>query len=330
MTGLGPDYRSLFDTLSVPYAVLDRQFRYVALNQMVEEAVGRPRDEMLNKSLFELFPEIEERQAIMEAAFGAAFDGKPTSMTEVPYAIQIPGKPGQMREIWWTFHCHPIFEANGDIDYIGFHADNITREVEARALKDAIAAELQHRVKNTLALVQTVARQTARNYPDIDAFLDTFDDRIVSLAQTHALLTGTNWDGLTFDALVTEQFQAHRDLLGDRVILDGPALLLSSSEAQALSMAVHELITNAMKYGALSGNIGVLRIEWRILDDDGYAITWSETGLSNIEHPKHEGFGTAILTRILPAQIGGEVSRTFSADAHLYEIIVKKRKPAPS
>ncbi len=323
--GTRPNFEALFENLAVPYAVMDRDFRYVALNALVEEIVGRPRSELMGQSLFELFPEIEERQAIMEEAFNAAFDGKPTSMAELPYAIPIPGKPGAMRELWWTFHCHPIPEADGEINFIGFHAENITRDVRARELKDAIAAELQHRVKNTLSLVQTIARQTAPNYSDIDAFIETFDARIVSLGQTHALLTGTNWDGLTFEALLTTQLDAHADLFGTRISMDGPALLLSSSEAQAISMAIHELTTNAMKHGVLSGSKGQLRVEWNTLDDDGFEITWSETGLDDLEIPTREGFGTVILNRILPSQLNAKANHRFTTDSHSYKLIVPKR-----
>lgn len=323
--GAGPDFSILFDTLAVPYAVMDRDFRYVALNRLVEETVGRPSSELVGRSLFELFPEIEERQSVIEAAFKAAFAGKPTSMAEVPYSLSIPGKPDERREICWTFHCHPIPEADGSIKYIGFHAENITREVHARALKEAIAAELQHRVKNTLSLVQIIARQTVQSYSDVNAFIDTFDDRIVSLSQTHNLLTGTNWDGLTFEALLLAQLDAHRDLFGSRISFDGAALLLSSSEAQALSMAIHELSTNAMKYGALSRRTGHIEISWKLLNDDGYAITWSETGLEDMEIPTREGFGTVILNRILPAQIAGKANHRFTEDSHVYKIVVEKR-----
>jgi PAS domain S-box-containing protein len=326
MTATGPDFRTLFDTMAVPYAVMDRDFRYVALNTLVEDLVGRPRDEMVGKNLFELFPEIEERQAVIETAFTAAFDGTPTSMAEVPYSLAVPGKAGEKREIWWTFHCHPIPGRDGQVDFIGFHAENITRDVHARELKDSIAAELQHRVKNTLSLVQTIAHQTADSYDSVDAFIDTFDDRIVSLSQTHALLTGTNWDGLTFDALLNAQLASHANLFGDRIVMEGPALLLSSSEAQAFSMALHELTTNAMKHGALSGRDGNILIHWRLLDGDGYEVVWEETGLNDLEFPTREGFGTVILNRILPAQVGGNANHRFTPDSHVYKISVAKRR----
>ena len=323
--GERPDIDALFENLAVPYAIMDRDYRYVALNALVEEIVGRPRSEMVGRNLFELFPEIAERQAVMAEAFKAAFDGKLTSMTEVPYSIEVPGKPGEMREFWWTFHCHPIPEADGTIDFIGFHAEDITRAVKARALKDAIAAELQHRVKNTLSLVQIIARQTAPNYPTVDTFIETFDARIVSLGQTHALLTGTNWDGLTFETLLTTQLEAHSKLFEDRIKMNGPALLLSSSEAQAISMAIHELTTNAMKYGALSGPDGQVHIEWETLADDGFEICWTETGVANLSTPTREGFGTIILNRILPTQLNARASQRFTEDSHSYKLVAPNR-----
>lgn len=327
--GQGPDFRAFFDTVAVPYAIMDRDFRYVALNAVLEETVGRPKSEMLGRGLFELFPEIEERQAVVETAFTAAFEGRPTGMAEVPYSIPVPGKPGEKREIWWTFHCHPIPSANGRIDYIGFHAENVTREVRDRALKKAITEELHSRVRNTLSLVQTIARRTVQSYPDMDAFIEHFDDRIVSLAQTHSLMTGANWDGLTFEALLIAQLGAHRDLLGTRIHLDGPVLLLSSFEAQALSMAIHELLTNATEHGALSDRNGQISIAWTVLDGDGYTFMWQESGLADFEIPTSEGYGADILNRILPAQLVANANHRFTEDSHTYKIVVEqRRKPA--
>lgn len=324
--GEGPDFRAFFDSISVPYAIMDRDYRYVALNALLEETVGRPKSEMLGRGLFELFPEIDERQAVIEAAFKAAFEGRATGMSEVPYSIAVPGKPGEFREIWWTFHCHPIPSDNGKIKYIGFHAENVTREVRNRELKDAIANELHHRVKNTLSLVQTIARQTAHTYPDIETFIDNFDERIVSLAQTHNLLTGANWDGLTFEALLIAQLDAHRELFGNRIRMDGPALLLSSSEAQTLSMAIHELLTNATQYGALSARNGDLHLKWDVLVGDGYTFTWHESGLGDFVIPTNEGFGADILNRILPAQLNADANQRFTEDSHTYKIVVEERR----
>lgn len=325
MASGGPDFGALFEHLAVPYAVMDRDYRYVALNAQVEEIVGRPREELLGKSLFDLFPETQERQAIMAEAFASAFEGQQISLAEVPYAIPVPGKPGEMREHWWTFHCHAIPEADGTVNFIGFHAENISGEVKARALKDAISAELQHRIKNTLSLVQTIARQTAPADQETQTFIETFDARIVSLGQTHGLLTGTNWDGLTFEALLTTQLAAHSDLIGKKIDFKGPTLLLSSSEAQAISMAVHELITNATKYGALSGDNGHLSIEWSTFENDGFEIKWRETGLVDLETPTREGFGTTILDRILPAQLNAKANHRFTTDSHSYKIVVPNR-----
>jgi len=324
--GEGPDFRAFFESVAVPYAIMDRNYRYVALNSVLEETVGRPKSEMIGRGLFELFPEIEERQAVVEQAFKSAFDGIPTGMAEVPYSIPVPGRPGVKREIWWTFHCHPIRSPNGRIDYIGFHAENITREVQARALKDAILTELQQRVQNTLSLVQIIARQTAHSYPDIETFIDNFDERIVSLAQTHALLTGTNWDGLTFDALLVAQLDAYRSLFGNRIKMNGPVLLLSSSDAQSLSMAIHELLSNAIQYGALSNSEGQIRIEWKVLNDNGYSFEWHESGLGEFDIPTNEGFGADILNRILPAQLNADANHRFTEDSHSYKIVVEERR----
>ncbi len=322
----GPNFKALFDTLAVPYAVVDRALRYVDVNALVEEVVGKSRAELVGGCLLELFPENKERQSMMQAAFDTAFTGKPISMTEVPYALPIPGREGAMRELWWTFHLHPLPDLNGGIAHVGFHAENITAEVRARELNNTIAEELRQRVKDTLSLIQVIARQTAPGYRDTGAFIDSFDDRIVSLAKTHDMLTGNNWDGVSFSVLLGALLEAHAALFDRRIFAEGPPLNLSATEAQALSMAIHELTANATRHGALSDRGGEIRITWQALANDGYSIHWTESGMAARDVLDGEGFGSAILNRILPAKISGKANHRFTADSHAYSIVVDKRR----
>lgn len=326
MAEQAPDFKALFNALAVPYAIVNRKLQYVAVNDLVEEIVGRRRSDLIGECLLDLFPENPERQSMMLAAFDTAFSGTPINMTEVPYALEVPGKAGAMRELWWTFHLHPLPLDNGTIEHVGFHAQNISAEVHARELNQTIAEELRQRVKKTLSLVQVIARQTAPSYRDTGAFIDSFDDRIVSLAKTHDMLTGTNWDGLSFAVLLNALLDPYDSLIGQRIFASGPPLDLSATEAQALSMAIHELITNAKRYGALSRRGGKVRVTWKTLAGDGYAIYWTETGMAERDVPDGEGFGSVILNRILPAQIAGKANQRYTADSHAYSIVVEKRR----
>lgn len=320
------DFKALFNALAVPYAVVNRKLQYVAVNDLVEEIVGRPRSDLIGECLLDLFPENPERQSMMQASFDTAFTGTAINMTEVPYALEVPGKAGSMRELWWTFHLHPLPSASGAIEHVGFHAQNITAEVHARELNQTIAEELRQRVKKTLSLVQVIARQTAPSYRDTGAFIDSFDDRIVSLAKTHDMLTGNNWDGVSFSVLLGALLEAHAALFDRRIFAEGPPLNLSATEAQALSMAIHELTANATRHGALSDRGGEIRITWQALANDGYSIHWTESGMAARDVLDGEGFGSAILNRILPAKISGKANHRFTADSHAYSIVVDKRR----
>ncbi len=173
----------------------------------------------------------------------------------------------------------------------------------------------------------TIARQTARVQSSLDEFMPAFEARIMTLAKTHSLLTGGNWDGMTLDRLIHQQIDAHADKLGDTIFVEGPDLRVTATEAQSISMALHELATNAAKHGALKQDGGRVSIRWSRLAE-GFEFEWIETGLIGITEPTKTGFGTMILTRILPSQLNGEAMREFTPDGFKYRLRVDQRTSA--
>lgn len=127
---------------------------------------------------------------------------------------------------------------------------------------------------------------------------------------------------MTIRLLVEKHLHAYVEKFGKEIVLEGPELRFSTAESQSLSTALHELATNAAKYGA-SGRV---EIQWQNIDCSGYQIEWREEGLQDVMEPESVGFGSMILTKILPSQLNGKAFREFSNTAHTYRLIVKERQ----
>ena len=321
------DYQAFFHAVSAPCAVLDVNFCYVECNQTYLDTLMRVRSDLIGRYLFDVFPEREEREEQLKKMFQSSLDGNYESLPEFAYSIDIPEADGGGKtEIWWRVHTNPVPVPSGSAPMFALRVENVTTEIEARQLAETIAGELQHRVGNLLNVVLTIARQSALNAHDIKSFLDGFSARILSLAKTHKALTGGNWDGITLRHLAEQQLEAYTADIDGKVSIQGGDLKLSAMEAQAIAMALHELATNALKYGALRQPDGKLHITWKSTGTSGYEIEWHESGLTGLKEPEKLGFGSLIITRILPSQLNGEAVREFTPNSHLYRLSVPERQ----
>jgi two-component sensor histidine kinase len=180
---------------------------------------------------------------------------------------------------------------------------------EALKQKDVLVAELNHRVKNTLATVQSIARQTLRNAPDLPAFGRSFDERLMALSSTYALLTETDWAAAGLADLLKAELAPYLQGDDSRVRLAGPPIDLPPGLALSFGLAVHELTTNAAKYGALSTGSGLVAITWSVEEGDAdpvIGLTWAERGGPPVSPPQRLGFGTRLITTSFE-RIGGSV-----------------------
>jgi PAS domain S-box-containing protein len=175
--------------------------------------------------------------------------------------------------------------------------------------------ELNHRVKNTLATVQSIATQTLRNAGSVGEAREAFESRLMALSRAHDVLTRENWDGADLTEIVEQAMAAYRQEGGSRVHIHGWDVRLSPGQALAVAMALHELATNAMKYGALSNETGEVRIGWNVelaADPCRLRLTWAERGGPPVKEPSRRGFGTRLLERSLAQDLGGQVRLTFA------------------
>lgn len=207
-------------------------------------------------------------------------------------------------------HAEPRLSASGELlGMIGVNID-ISERQRADAQRELLLAELNHRVKNTLAVVQAMAHQTFRNVPREPR--QAFESRLLALSATHNLLTASNWESAALSDIAADTLQPGGAYKG-RVEISGPRLLLPPREALALAMALHELMTNAVKYGALSNDKGRVNLRWS--RSGGAApslrIDWDESGGPPVKAPERRGFGTVLLQRSLEEDLGGTVELNY-------------------
>jgi PAS domain S-box-containing protein len=223
------------------------------------------------------------------------------------------GKGGKL--IWVHKHVTLLSDAAGRPTNTVVLATDITERKRQDDHIRLLMREVNHRSKNLLTVVQAIARQTAAATP-ID-FADRFADRVQALAASQDLLVKNDWKGAKLDELVRSQLAHLEDLIGSRITLKGPSLLISASAAQAIGMALHELATNAGKYGALSKDSGRVAIEWSLdrkhAGAQSFAMCWREQDETRVAPPSARGFGSTVICELAELSLAAKVDLDFPA-----------------
>jgi PAS domain S-box-containing protein len=190
-------------------------------------------------------------------------------------------------------------------------AVEITERKEAENQLRLLLRELTHRSKNLLAVIHAIARQTASRTKSIDDFLQHFGARLVAIGCSHDLLIADNWHGASLRTLVEQQLSAHADRFGGQIAIEGENVMLKPEAVQNLGLALHELATNAQKYGALSSDAGRVRIQWQFCDPAKLKLTWEERGGPAVTVPERSGFGRAMIETVVGQALDGDVTLSF-------------------
>jgi PAS domain S-box-containing protein len=193
---------------------------------------------------------------------------------------------------------------------------DVTERHLAQQRQQLLINELNHRVKNTLATVQSLAAQTARNAPSVAAFREAFEARLLALSATHSLLTDSLWRSAPLEKVLRAELEPYRGADAERVTLAGDAVELTPSQALGLGLACHELATNAAKYGALGRPDGRLSVTWAAAPQDGSGdvlrIDWRESTPGEVRPPTRRGFGTRLIERTIVSDLAGAVEMRFA------------------
>jgi PAS domain S-box-containing protein len=221
---------------------------------------------------------------------------------------------------WVEVYGMATFEGAGAARYavvmVGTAAD-ITERKCAEEHQLLLMRELNHRTKNLLSVVQSIANQTASSSPT--DFVERFSHRIQALAASQDLLVRSEWRGVEIEDLVRTQLAHFADLIGERIMIEGPPLRVTPSAAQSIGMALHELATNAGKYGSLSDDHGSVSIDWRI-DDNEFSIGWIEHDGPSVKPPKRRGFGSTIISAVAEASVSGEVELNYESSGVMWRL----------
>lgn len=216
----------------------------------------------------------------------------------------------------------PVHGADGTITGASKIARDISERKKLEEARRALSLEINHRSKNLLAVVEAIIRQTAAHSPPQD-FIRRISQRLRALAANQDLLVDGSWRGAEIGELVHAHL-AHIDgLTGSRVSLEGDRLVVTPTAAQALGMAFHELATNALKYGALSGELGRVVVEWRVeavAEEPELFVSWRESGGPAVVAPRRAGFGTTIIERVAGQSLGGAVVMTYAPTGLTWEL----------
>jgi two-component sensor histidine kinase len=225
-----------------------------------------------------------------------------------------------LEERFVDFVYQPILGADGTAWGVFVEGSDVTDRIHAEDQQKLLVDELNHRVKNTLATVQSIAAQTLRTSSTPEVFREAFEARLLALSGTHDLLTATNWRGASVHDIVARELRPHGT---ERYRLEGPDLALSPAQALALGLLFHELATNAAKYGALSSPYGRVHVAWAVREDatpSRLSITWTEERGPKVTAPSRQGFGSRLIERSLQGELGGQAKLEFREDGLRCEI----------
>jgi two-component sensor histidine kinase/PAS domain-containing protein len=249
---------------------------------------------------------------LMWSRVAEALDPRGSGRYDVEYRVKQLDGSWRWLSAWGLVE----FEGNGKerkpVAIAGASRD-ISKLKQAEELQRLLLNELNHRIKNTLATVQAIAGSTIRASRTIDDFQQAFYGRIATLSKTHSLLTDNQQRFVPLKQILKNELEIYEDGEGHRIILSGPEVMLPAHVSVSFAMAIHELTTNALKYGALSVLAGVLRVNWTV-DETRLLMRWEESNVPIARQPTRTGFGSQLLERLLPQQLGALVEMKFSPD----------------
>jgi two-component system CheB/CheR fusion protein len=300
------DLETLYRSAPLGLAQFDPAFRFVRVNQALAEMNGLPIEAHLGRPVWDLVPNL---RAAAEPLLRRVLEEGET-ITGIEVTGETPRAPGVPRD--WVEQFYPVRDpVTQAVIGVGVVCEEVTDRKRAERTRELLLRELDHRVKNLFAIVSGLVSFSARGAATPGEMRDALLGRVAALARAHDLVRpaiaggGAGLPGTTLQALLEallEPFGGGHGL-PERLSLQGPGLQLGPTSAPAVALAVHELATNAAKYGALSCTAGSVAIDWSV-GTDGLGLRWIEQGGPSVAPPAHRGFGLRLVTQSA-AQLGG-------------------------
>ncbi len=296
-------FRATFDNAAVGIAHVTPDGRWLRVNNAMSRILGWPADELVSKS----FPDITHPDDL-EVELGLLEQLRDGTIDSYNADKRYIRKDGTV--VWTRRTVSCVRDSDGSIDYLVSVVEDISARKRAEEQVRLLMREANHRAKNMLMLVQAVARQSAAC--DRDDFMGRFTERLQALAANQDLLIQHKWQSVDLEKLVRAQLAPFSDASGSRITASGPPLRLNAAAAQALGLALHELATNAGKYGALSTDVGRVDVSWQF-DDDTFVMSWIEGQGPPVRPPERRGFGSTVIESMVKQTLNAEVRLNYAS-----------------
>ena len=300
------EFRRLFQLAPGFFAVVsgpDHVFTFA--NDAYVRLVGER--QLIGKSVREAIPEVKD-QGMLDLLDQVYRTGMQYQAEARSVMIRNPAS-GELQETFLDFSYDAIRDAEGNITGVFVQGSDRSEDVKRQHRQGLLLAELNHRVKNTLASVQSIVSQTLRSAPDPATARQNIGSRLAALSKAHNLLSAQEWTSADLGEIIGQEVAVFDP---ERISIDGPRFTVSPRASISLAMLVHELSTNAVKYGALSSESGNVAIKWREEPDGNLKLTWLETGGPPAVEPDRKGFGTRLIESIVSGEFGGGYEPCFS------------------
>jgi PAS domain S-box-containing protein len=295
-------FRATFENAAVGIAHADPDGRWLRVNEALCRIVGYPVDELLTKTFQDIThpDDLAAEVAQVERMCAGKIDG---------YAVDKRYIRKDSAVVWGRKTVSHVRKSDGSIDYFVSVVEDISARKAHEEQIHLLMREVNHRAKNMLNLVQAIARQTAAREPE--DFVARFTERIQALAASQDLLVRNEWRGVDVEELVRGQLAHFADIVASRIAMHGPKLRLNAASAQAIGLALHELATNAGKYGALSVDGGRVHIGWWT-EGETFTMSWTEREGPPVSAPQRRGFGTIVTQEMAERSVNGRVELDYA------------------
>jgi PAS domain S-box-containing protein len=317
-------FASVAGNWALPLVVYDHELRFVYANKAYLEATNTTWSQIDGQFIFDIFPEVPQRRAPVEALMREALMGESTTLEAVPYEITMPDGSRQMRV--WQAVQDPYRNADGDVTHLIQRAEDITAQVELKRQNDFMQNELAHRIRNMFAVIMATSRIAGESADNVDTFVDDFNERLASMSRVYSNLTQSDWTGLSLRKIMVEELDAIAGRGSERYTLNGGDVFLTVKGSKDAALIIHELAANARKFGCFSTPKGHLTVEWSFEGEIMHA-TWSETGVPDVQPPTRVGLGT----RVFDMFPGIKATRTITEDGMkiFFEVPILKSEIEP-
>jgi PAS domain S-box-containing protein len=303
---------TLVASAPIGIAYFDRGHRYLQVNSELAEINGISIEDHLGRAIEDVLPRNAEAVAsVIDRVFATG-----EVVRDLEVKGETPLRAGELR--YWLCGFFPVRNAEGEVEQVGAWVVEITERKRSEEQMKLLMGEVNHRSKNLLSVIQAIARQTAKE-ADPREFLELFSQRLSGLAANQDLLVKTEWRGVHLKDIVEAQIKPFAAVQDSQISVSGPDIEVTPAASQAFAMAIHELATNASKYGALSTPNGRIDIRWSI-ESGELRLAWVEQNGPSVSQPSRQGFGTIVISELTKSALKGSSDLEFASGGLIWRV----------